>query len=388
MAEIKKRFPLIKSGADCCGCTGCASACPKDAISMERNKAGFAYPKLEPDKCIGCLLCENVCGFEIQPISSINIFPKFYGARQKEFKEVMKSRSGGVFPLIARHILQNNGSVYGVILSESFVVKHTRITTITELDSLRGSKYVQSDLTGIFRSVKEDLQKGRHVLFSGTPCQTSTLLKYIPEKLQDKLFVIDIVCHGVPGATYWTEFLKFVEKKYKKKIERFIFRDKEKYNWLRHTEMVLFEGESEPIELSYRFYTDLLFRESCSSCPFTNLNRPSDLTLADFWGYERTQTHLNDDKKGLSLILVNTDKGAKMFDVIKPELSWFETTEEFALQPSLQHPIERNPNADKFYRAFTRHGFRYAMMRYSNVGLWATLRKYSNAVKRHLKRSL
>lgn len=385
MAEIKQRFPTIRFGADCCGCTGCAAVCPTDAISMIPDNAGFKYPKLDPDKCIGCLQCEKVCGFESPTKSSNNIFPKFFGARQKNFKEVMKSRSGGIFPLIAQHILRNGGIVYGVTLSDNFVVKHKRITSLTELDGLRGSKYVQSDLTEIFRTIKKDLQENREVLFSGTPCQTSTLLKYIPKKLQDKLFIIDIVCHGVPGATYWSEFLKFVEKKYNKKIARVIFRDKEKYNWLQHPEMLIFEEETEPTKLKYRFYSDLLFRESCSSCPFTNLNRPSDLTLADFWGYERTETHLNDDKKGLSLILVNSDKGAKMFDEIKPYLNWFETTEKCALQPSLQHPVERNPNANSFYRAFNRHGFGYAMMIYGNVGPVATLRKISSAIKRRLK---
>lgn len=385
MAGSKLHLPTINTGADCCGCTGCAAVCPKDAISMVPDKAGFVYPKLDPDKCIGCLLCEKVCGFKPRLKPAVEIFPKFYGARQKDYTEVMKSRSGGIFPLIAQSTLQNGGSVYGATITDDFIVKHKRITSLKELDGLRGSKYVQSDLTGIFRMVKNDLQDGRNVLFSGTPCQTSTLLNYIPGKLRDKLFVIDIVCHGVPGPTYWSEFLKFIENKYRKKIARFIFRDKEKYNWRRHQEMVMFEGETELTELTYRFYTDLLFRESCNSCPFTNLNRPSDLTLADFWGYERTETHLNDDNKGLSLILVNSEKGVRMFDDIKSHLNWFETTEECALQASLQHPVDRNPNADRFYRAYNRYGFGYAMMIYGNIGPWAKFRKIFTAIKRRLK---
>lgn len=382
----KLELPKIKSGADCCGCTGCAAICPKDAITMEPDSAGFVYPKLDPNKCIGCMLCEKVCNFIPRSYYPDHDFPKFYGARQKDLKEVVKSRSGGIFPAVAQKILKKNGCVYGVVLTDDFKVKHKRIISETGLDELRGSKYVQSNLTGVFRMVKEDLKQGRQVLFSGTPCQTATLLKFIPKTLHDQLFVVDIVCHGVPGPTYWKEYLRFLEKKQGKKIIRAIFRDKERTNWLRHQELFVFEGDSEPTNVKYHFYNDILFRKSCNVCHFTNLNRPSDLTLADFWGYERTGTYLNDDKKGLSLILVNSVKGAKMFDEIKSELYWFETSKECAMQESLQHPVTRNPKADGFYRAFCRHGFGYAMMKYGNVGIWAGTRRIFNAIIRRLKK--
>lgn len=329
------------------------------------------------------MLCERVCGFEQPPVAPAG-FPRYYGARQRDVAQVMKSRSGGVFAALASRVIAAGGAVYGAALADDFSVRHRRVTDLAGLDALRGSKYVQSDLAGVFRAVKADLLGGLPVLFSGTPCQTATLLRYVPPRLRGALQVVDVVCHGVPGPRHWAEFLKDAVRRRGRRLAGVIFRDKERTDWRRHREMLRFEGDGEPRDVKYRFYTDLLFRPSCSSCPFTTTDRPSDLTLADFWGYERTGTHLNDDHRGLSLIMVNTPKGAEMFEAVKPALEWFETTRECAMQPSLEAPVPRHPRADAFARAAARHGFRYAMWRYGDTGPVHRLRKIIDAIKRRL----
>ena len=117
-----------------------------------------------------------------------------------------------------------------------------RATTKNERDEFRGSKYVQSDMTGIFQSVKEDLKNGLFVLFSGTPCQTAGLKAYIGPRLRDNLLLVDIICHGVPSPYIWRDYLLYIEHK-EGNIIRFVnFRDKEAFGWNEHKESFIFNN--------------------------------------------------------------------------------------------------------------------------------------------------
>ena len=156
--------------------------------------------------------------------------------------EIMKSRSGAAFVAISDYILEKGGVVYGAGYKDHFRVAHKRATTKEERDEFRGSKYVQSDLTGIFRQVKEDLKQGLTVLFSGTPCQTSGLSSYIGKSLRKNLFLVDIVCHGVPGPYIWRDYLTYIEKKHGSRVVKVNFRDKERYGWKAHKETFEFVG--------------------------------------------------------------------------------------------------------------------------------------------------
>lgn len=217
----------IKDKADCCGCTACASRCPKNAITMEPDTLGFKYPKVDLDKCIDCGLCEKVCAFNDNYDKSLNLKePEIYAARHKDIHEIETSRSGAAFIAISDYILENGGIVYGVGYKDHFRVAHKRATTKEERNEFKGSKYVQSDLDGIFRQVKEDLKQGNTVLFSGTPCQTAGLNSYIGKKFRENLVLVDIVCHGVPSPYIWQDYLTYLENKYKSKIIKVNFRDK------------------------------------------------------------------------------------------------------------------------------------------------------------------
>lgn len=361
----------IKDKSDCCGCTACASICPKDAMTMEPDTLGFKYPKVDLSKCIDCGLCEKVCAFNDSYDKSLNLKePEIYAARHKDMHEIETSRSGAAFIAISDFVLENGGIVYGVGYKEHFRVTHKRATTKGERNEFKGSKYVQSDLDGIFRQVKEDLKQGNTVLFSGTPCQTAGLNSYIGKKLRENLVLVDIVCHGVPSPYIWRDYLAYVENKYKSKVVKVDFRDKSRIGWSGHIEsFVLNNGK----KLESRTYTDLfyqhiMFRPSCGKCHFTNFNRPSDFTIADFWGWEKTGSEFNKDDKGVSLVLVNTEKGDNLFEEANKDLDIIPIKLEDCLQPNLRHPSVIHPKRMMFERDYQRKGFLYVKKRYGSRG--------------------
>lgn len=227
----------IVNKSQCCGCTACASICPHNAISMEPDVLGFLYPIVDEQKCTNCGLCEKVCAFNEHYDTSLNLSqPDAYAARHKNMQEVETSRSGAAFIAISDWILKKDGVIYGVGYTDHFRVVHKRATTREERDEFKGSKYVQSDLRGIFQQVKADLKSGRIVLFSGTPCQTSGLASYIGNKLRENLYLVDIVCHGVPGPFVWRDYIAYLEKKHGDRICWVNFRDKQKFGWKAHKE--------------------------------------------------------------------------------------------------------------------------------------------------------
>ena len=227
----------IKDKANCCGCTACASICPKDAISMEPDTLGFKYPKVDLSKCIDCGLCEKVCAFNDHYDKNLNLKePEIYAARHKDMHEIETSRSGAAFIAISDYILENGGVVYGVGYKNHFRVAHKRAITKEERNEFKCSKYVQSDLSGIFRQIKKDLLAGKTVLFSGTPCQTAGLNSFIGKKLRQNLFLLDVICHGVPSPYILRDYITYIENKYKREIIEFNFRDKSRIGWAGHLE--------------------------------------------------------------------------------------------------------------------------------------------------------
>ncbi len=359
----------IKDKSACCGCTACASICTHDAITMQPNAMGFLYPVVDKDKCVNCGLCEKVCAFNDHYDISLNLSkPDTYAARHKDMSEVETSRSGAAFIAISDYVLENGGVVYGAGYADHFRVVHKRATTKVERNEFKGSKYVQSDLGNVFRQVKKDLKDGLIVLFSGTPCQTAGLNSYIGKKLREHLILIDIVCHGVPGPNLWQDYLAYLEKKQGDEICWVNFRDKQAFGWTAHKETFKFVKGGGKMSFTYLFYKHIMFRPSCGKCHFANTKRPSDITLADFWGWEKTDPNINKDDKGVSLILVNTEKGRDIFNAVKDRMTIIPAKLEDCLQPNLQHPSVPHPDKDKFEQDYAEHGFVYVAQRYGDMG--------------------
>lgn len=378
----------IKDKADCCGCTACASICPKDAITMEPDTLGFKYPKVDLDKCIDCGLCEKVCAFNDNYDKSLNLKePEIYAARHKDIHEIETSRSGAAFIAISDYILENGGIVYGVGYKDHFRVAHKRATTKEERNEFKGSKYVQSDLDGIFRQVKEDLKQGNTVLFSGTPCQTAGLNSYIGKKFRENLVLVDIVCHGVPSPYIWQDYLTYLENKYKSKIIKVNFRDKSRIGWSGHIESFVFANKNK-VELDvfkYLFGKNIMLRSSCGSCVFTNFNRPSDITIGDYWGWEKISKDFNDDNKGCSLLFINTIKGQILLNKISSNLFLLKSDKEKSVQPNLEKPSVLDKRNTDFIIDFQRRGFKYVAKKYGNMGWRYLINTNINKAKRKIK---
>ena len=383
---------LNKNQYNCCGCTACENICPKQAISMQPDSLGFLYPKIDNDKCIDCGSCVRICKFTDGLGNESKDLPIVFAVRSKNVKELCKSQSGAAFFELAKVFIQLGGVVYGASLESDFTVKHIKVTTLEGLDRLRMSKYTQSQLSGILQQVKADLQNGRNVLFSGTPCQISGLNAFIPEKNKMKLTTIDLVCHGVPSPFVWKKYIEYLEDKYGT-VKGCIFRDK-KFGWASHFETFSFSNGKTMSTRIFRdlFYDNLMLRYSCYECPFTNFNRVSDITIGDFWGWSKFSTQFNDNL-GVSLVLINSEKGKYLFNAVKPYIQYIQSNANDCLQPQLQHPSQKNPHREQFEYDFEQKGFQYVARKYGAIGfnyivkmLLICYQVFYNKVKWHLKR--
>ena len=353
------------SKSNCCGCTACASVCSRSAISMMPDELGFLYPVTDKKKCNNCGLCEEICAFNPNYNKKDNLeIPIVYAVRHKDIKEIETSRSGAMFIALSDWILEKGGVIYGAGYSDHFKVIHKRAVTKEERDEFKGSKYVQSDLNDCFKKIKEDLKNGSKVLFSGTPCQTSGLRACLGNIDIANLYLCDICCHGVISPYYFRDYLNNLEKKNKDTIIKVDFRDK-KFGWKNHIASFSFAGEK---IYKYRntFYHTNFFRYSCGKCHFTNFKRPSDITIGDFWGWEKVDQTFGADNKGVSLVLVNTQKGEKWFDEVKDNINFMQSNTTDCLQGSLNKPCSFSAERDEFEYDYINYGFEYVYKKYAN----------------------
>ncbi len=314
---------------------------------------GFLYPQINKELCTDCGLCDKVCSFHTKYDISANLeSPEVYGVRHKNIAELDKSRSGAFFVALSDEILSTGGVVYGVGYTDNSFrrVTHKRATTPTQRDEFRGSKYIQSDMSDSFAKVKADLESGKRVLFTGTPCQTIALSSYLQLKRinTSNLLLCDIACYGVPSGQVWSDYLDMVERKRGKKIEGVNFRDKSRVGWRGHQESFRFsDGVKYSHSFARIFKRNIILRHSCGVCPFANFQRPSDITLADFWGWEGVDATFNRDDRGVSLVLINTPKGQKQWEAVREKVSFITATTDQCVQPSLSRPAIINPQRDE-----------------------------------------
>ncbi len=330
---MKKTINNIKN---CTGCGACLNICPVKAISMKRNKEGFLYPMIDENKCIKCGLCFNKCPAE-HTILNNNSNPNCFALSAND--DLRKdSSSGAVFPLLAEYILNKKGYVCGATWRDDNLVEHIIISDKKDLYKLKGSKYLQSDTKSVFSEIETLLNDGKLVLFSGTPCQVAGLNACL-KKQYENLLTVDIVCHGVPSPMVYKKYISEIVSNETEKVLHTNFRDKiNGWNPYLITTTTTINTYSTPAEKDFfmnAFLKNMCLRDSCSKCPFAQLPRQGDITLGDFWGIEKYSKKLN-DKKGLSMVLINSKKGQEYIDLIKKECKIFE-------QVPLKYAIKGNP---------------------------------------------
>lgn len=348
---------------ECCGCRACEQICPMAAISMQMDEEGFIYPVINHDICVKCRKCIGVCTLynkDNPKESSENFHAKVVVAYQKNEKKRMKSRSGGVFVAVSEVVLKEQGVVYGAGFNDDLIVQHMRATTPDERNTFCGSKYVQSDTKSTFRTVFEDLQNNKRVLFSGTACQIAGLYSYLEKKgiagKFDNLITVDIVCHGVVSPEIWKENLNEISEKLGTKPRIADFRDKS-FGWGSHIESYACGNKKITSErYTAIFYENICLRPCCYNCHYASVVRVSDITLADAWGIHRAVPDW-DFEKGVSLVLLNTEKGCQYFEKAQGDLTTKEVSIEQFMQPNLQYPSNRPTNRDEIMELYKKRGY-------------------------------
>lgn len=366
---------------DCCGCTLCESVCNHHAIMMVKDSLGFMYPKIDSALCIECGACEALCPFTHPFVQSLDN-QSAYAVRHKDLKEVQQSRSGAAFVAMSDYILEQGGLIYGACFDKNFNIVHKCAVDRNGRDEFRGSKYAQSTFN-LYRQIKSELANSYIVLFSGTPCQVAALKRYVPKSLQKNLYTIDIICHGVASPQVWNDFLTYIQEFERKKILVANFRDKEIFGWDGlHRESFYFD-DGRLRTYPYTYYQPFLLRESCSYCPYTTLNRCSDITLGDLWGWKKIVPHFTNDNLGVSLVICNTSKGHYLFNQIQQNINSVSVEIKECIQPNLLRPTSEDERRKKFELDYMAKGFRYVLKKYWVVSKKEWLKFY---VKRFLGR--
>lgn len=343
----------INNKHNCCGCSACASVCPKHCISMQADNEGFLYPIINKADCIDCGLCEKVC-HEIHPFDERKPH-KVYAAINKDEEIRLTSSSGGIFYLLAEKTIAEGGVVFGARFDEQWQVVIDYAETMEGVKAFMGSKYVQARMDTAYTDAKRFLTEGRKVLFSGTPCQIAGLNHFL-RKSYDNLLTMDIICHGTPSPKVWNRYLDEVVTEGRKAINDVQFRNKSN-GWKAFNFTMEYNKDEQTVSICSHhqqnhfmraFLRDMILRPSCYQCQAKSGRSHSDITIADFWGIN-TEIPEMDDDKGTGLVLVNTNKGQASLDW--RNITFKETTAETAIRhnPAYFRSVAAHPKREVFF---------------------------------------
>lgn len=354
----------ICAHSSCTGCGLCCNACPTHAISLEADENGFLFPMVEDKKCIDCGKCYKIC-------PSNNKIVRYEPKRMlvgwaNDENVVMKSSSGGAFSSLANIVFQKGGVVAGVYYDRATgTLKHGIALSSKELELMRLSKYYQSKTENIYQKVKEYIDKQKVVLFTGTACQVAAMQSFIKEEERMYLITVDVLCHGVTNDKVVKAYLKSKERLSRSKIKDFVFRIKSgTKGWYGGVRMrLIFENDSivdtdNQLDTYFVGFNNSLFlRESCYDCRYAGTSRISDFTFADYWG-ARYDSRFDAKRiySGISLILVNTQKGAELVKELSHEMTLVDADKNIAIEnnKSLTAPYPKNKNRELFFRQLNR----------------------------------
>lgn len=329
-------MPNLANIKDCSGCQACVNACPKSAISMKADSLEFLYPQIDSKKCVSCGLCEKSCPI-LHKRKDSRQEPDAYAVISKKDRDL--SSSGGAFSAFARYVLARNGVVFGASIDDNLQVKHVFIESVDDLQSLRGSKYVQSFIGDSYKRVKSFLKANRMVLFSGTPCQVAGLYSYLGNNhYENQLITLDLVCHGVPSQSFFDAYIAKLQREYCSgdRIEGFRFRKLDAWDYRpaykKTNENKWTVTRLEKDSFMKAFFKGLSYRESCYNCKYANINRVGNFTIADFWGIGTHGAKFNHSiGSGVSAVIDNCNR----MQSIKAELEQYAIIEERALDEIL-----------------------------------------------------
>lgn len=379
----------LERAEDCCGCTACANVCGHGAITMVVDAEGFSYPKIDESLCTDCGLCDRVCPIIARKSMDLSAktYKALYAGRLKDEAALRRSASGGAFWALASAVIADGGVVFGAVYDDDMRVVHRSAETLEGCRAFQGSKYSQSDTYQAYREARDMVRSGRRVLFTGTPCQIDGLLRFLIKKY-DNLLTMDVVCHAVPSPQIFSDYISLVNRRPKGRVTYINMRDKSTRGWSHAFtyRYDLADGRSlvdqdKTVNWGRLFFSKLIDRPSCHECKYTNLNRASDITVADFWDDDNMRPDLR-SSLGTSLLMANTDAGERMLRDVADTITMSVITEREALQPCLQRPIAADPRRRQFWGDYHAHGFGYVYRRYFDD---TNYQKFKNMVKKILK---
>ena len=342
----------------CAGCTACASICPTQCISMQSDEEGFLYPHVDNDRCIACGACEKTCPV-IHKKTAQDEDIRFYVARAKNKDVLAHSTSGGFVTPLANYVFEHNGVVCGAVFDEKWNVVH-RIFDREEkedgLERMRGSKYVQSDIRGIFPQLKDFLEDKRVVCFIGTPCQVYGLYNYLG-MCYDNIFTISLVCHGVPSPKLWRRYIDYQEQHYSAKISRVSFRNKT-YGYHSSTMKLEFVngkkycGSARVDYMLKSFFSEISSRPSCYHCAFKGVSSVGDFTIYDCWRPSLLIDGFDDDDRGYTNVIGHSTKAQKLLLELASQYKIYPIDKMRAirfLDKIVTHSVLVHPDRDRYY---------------------------------------
>lgn len=317
----------------CTGCFSCYNICPTNAIEMIEDKEGFKYPIVNEKKCIKCGLCIKICPIlNKKEDLDRKLRPKVIAAWSKNNNTRLDSTSGGIFSEIANYIYDIGGEVCGAIFNKENMVEHIISNNKKDLEKIRSSKYLQSDINYIFREIKEKLENGKKILICGAPCQIAGLYNFLGKEY-DNLYTCDFICRGINSPKIFKGYIKSLENKYNSKVKKIKFKNKI-HGWHNFSTRIDFENGKKYIGgryvdsymVGYLQYNAFM-RPACYDCKFKGFPKKADITLADFWGIEKIDAKL-DNNKGTSMLLINSKKGEELLNNIKEKIEFKEIESE------------------------------------------------------------
>lgn len=396
--DVRKMTNIIDDIKLCTGCAACIQACSNDAVIMKENHEGFLYPEINESKCTDCGLCRKTCPVNTalnqeipQNANNISENIKVYACYSKDDHIRKKSSSGGVFSLLAESVLSENGIVFGAEFDGNFRVRHGFIEKMDGIDTLRRSKYVQSDVGYTYGKAKNFLKEGRKVLFCGTPCQIAGLKGFLAREYQN-LLTCDLACSGVPSPKIWEMYLGYMKDKYNGQIAEISFRDKSA-GWRDYNMSIIFKNSSQYIHKAKTetffigFGKNVFNRRSCFHCMFRIQNTKADITLADFWGIDKLDDKVFTDNKGVSLALVHTQAGEAALSEIKENMCIKEHRFAAALagNPRLVSSCREPGGRENFFNDL-KSGFTFGKLRKKYMDNFSVKYKVKRLIKLILRR--
>lgn len=373
-----------KDKKTCNGCTACSLVCPKHCIEMKEDHEGFIYPVVDESRCIHCGRCLSLCSnYKKQEIGD-RILP--FAITNKDKNVLLESTSGGTFYAILQSLFKDENAVcYGAAYDENLVVRHVRAESLEEAKKFMGSKYVRSDIVGVYEAVKKDLKEGRKVLFTATPCETMGLYTYLG-KDWDNLITCDIICHSNPSPKVLAKYFKALELKQNSKLKKYTFRAKSN-GWANPLPIAEFANGKVLEEDTYQkaFGRVLISRPCCSDCKFTTPQKVADITIGDFWGVEKL-TDIKDCSKGISIVFANNQKGLAVIKSLQNvNVVNLDENEDY-LKYNHNKPERPHRNREKFFEGLDKCKDKDILKLLNTMSQERLLRRIINNLKRKRKK--